>query len=114
MHFLLRTLPSHHPIGVIRFNPPAPPAPSASDHSHPSESSGTKLGRLAVLKAHRGKGHGDRLVNAVHDWVKENPQSAGAQVTSGEKIDTNNETDQQQDAMIWLHAQLPVKKFYSR
>lgn len=71
-------------MGVIRLNP----------------SPTLKLGRLCVLPVHRQKGHAERLVNAVHEWVMSNANAT-----------TQSQPDQ---AIVWLHAQLPVIRFYEK
>lgn len=86
LHFLLRDSASLEPMGVIRFNPPPK----------------RKLARLAVLPAYRRKGHADRLVQRVHDWVKADLKKNPLSGTEDHK------------AIVWLHAQLPVKAFYTK
>ncbi|KAF8313267.1 hypothetical protein DL93DRAFT_2081354 [Clavulina sp. PMI_390] len=93
LHFLLRTkstpeAPSPIPFGVIRFNP-----------STPSQGK-LKLARLAVLPAYRRKGHAERLVEKVHEWAREELRSRSG-VEEGKTT-------------VWLHAQIPVIRFYER
>ena len=74
-------------MGVVRLNPPPT----------------LKLARLCVLPAHRKMGHAERLVGAAHNWVISNAKAA------------TQSTDTQPDqAVVWLHAQLPVIRFYEK
>jgi predicted GNAT family N-acyltransferase len=87
LQFLLRERESLTPMGVIRLNPPPI----------------LKLARLCVLPAYRQKGYAERLVNAVHDWV-----------ISNAKATTQSTGAQPDHTVVWLHAQLPVIRFYEK
>jgi predicted GNAT family N-acyltransferase len=86
VHFLLRLLPSHTPIGTIR-------ASRASSDGVPYY----KLGRLAVLRAFRKQNFGRELVLALHDWVTTDSQSRGERY-----------------AKMVCHSQISAKAFYAR
>jgi predicted GNAT family N-acyltransferase len=83
---LLRLLPSLQPIGTVR-------AWRASSDGVPQY----KLGRLAILKAHRKHRFGRELMLALHDWVTSDYQSRG-----------------EQSAKVVCHSQIPVKAFYAK
>jgi predicted GNAT family N-acyltransferase len=74
------------PVGTIRGTY----KPSISPKTY-------KLSRLAVLKEYRKYGWGGVLVNALHDWVKNDAKSRGIEAPE-----------------VTCHSQLPVKKFYTR
>jgi hypothetical protein len=65
VHFLLRLLPSHKPVGTVR--------------TYKSATDCYKLSRLAVLSNYRQFRFGRELVLALHDWVMQDTKEAGAQ-----------------------------------
>lgn len=85
-HFLLRLLPSLHPIGTVR-------ASRASCGDAPYY----KLSRLVVLKDFRKHNFGRELVLALHRWVATDVQSRG-----------------EHSAKLICHSEIPVKAFYAK
>ncbi|KAF8730372.1 hypothetical protein AX14_005574 [Amanita brunnescens Koide BX004] len=84
-HFLLRLTPSLTPIGTIRTF-------QIADGQY------YKLTRLAVLKEYRRFSFGRKLVQAMHDWVRDAATHAG----------------QTGSVQIVAHSQIPVKGFYAK
>ena len=84
-HFLLRLTPSLIPIGTIRVFK----VPDAQYY---------KLTRLAVLKEYRRFSFGRKLVQAMHDWVRDAVTHAG----------------QTGSVQIVAHSQFLVKGFYAK
>lgn len=80
-------------MGVIRLNPPPK----------------LKLARLCVLPEYRKKGHAERLVKTVHDWVISDLRKSPLTKTGA-----GGEADRPRTATVWLHAQLPVIRFYEK
>ncbi|TFK99194.1 acyl-CoA N-acyltransferase [Pterulicium gracile] len=85
-HILLRLDEGGKPVGTIRGTY----KPSISPNTY-------KLSRLAILQDYRKYGWGGVLVNAFHDWVKEDAQKRGIR-----------------DPVVALHSQIPVKPFYAK
>jgi len=85
-HFLLRLTPSLIPIGTIRT------------FKVPDSTQYYKLTRLAVLKEYRRFSFGRKLVQAMHDWVRNAAIQAG----------------QTGSVQIVAHSQIPVKGFYAK
>ncbi|TFK99174.1 acyl-CoA N-acyltransferase, partial [Pterulicium gracile] len=90
-HFLLRLVDGEKPIGTIRGT--HRPYPELEPNAY-------KLSQLAILEEHRKTGWGGVLVDALHEWVKDDAKERGIRL-GGELV-------------VRLVSQVRVRGFYEK
>ncbi|KIX94788.1 uncharacterized protein Z520_09478 [Fonsecaea multimorphosa CBS 102226] len=85
------------PASVIRIVPP-PHDPHPNGFSDPNERPYVKLGRVATMPAHRGKGLSRALTETALQWSYEHRQ----------------EISPEWDGLVLCHAQVSVEKMYGK